>query len=110
MNTLKNACVILSLIAKIHNLSMESWEITTSINFLSAATRSEANHEDLGRSLNMMNEQLKRADERAKAAEKKVMNKMMIMMAAVVVVTRMTMLKLLLWVLMVVKLTTIVRD
>ena len=52
----------------------------------------------------MMNEQLKRADERAKAAEKKVMNKMMIMMAAVVVVTRMTMLKLLLWVIMVVKL------
>ena len=34
----------------------------------------------------MMNEQLKRADERAKAAEKKVMNKMMITMAAVVLV------------------------
>lgn len=53
----------------------------------------------------MMNEQLKRADERAKAAEKKVMNKMMITMAAVVLVTRMTMLKLLLGVIMVVKLT-----
>ena len=52
----------------------------------------------------MMNEQLKRADERAKAAEKKVMNKMMITMAAVVLVTRMTMLKLL-GVIMVVKLT-----
>ena len=42
----------------------------TGIKFCFAATRSEANHEDLGRSLNMMNEQLKRADERAKAAEK----------------------------------------
>ena len=51
----------------------------------------------------MMNEQLKRADERAKAAEKKVMNKMMLIMV-VVVVTRMTMLKLLLGVIMVVKL------
>ena len=58
----------------------------TGIKFWSAATRSEANHEDLGRSLNMMNEQLKRADERAKAAEKKVMNRMMITMAAVVLV------------------------
>ena len=58
----------------------------------------------------MMNEQLKRADERAKAAEKKVMNKMMITMAAVVLVTRMTMLKLMLAVIMVVKLMTIVRD
>ena len=54
----------------------------------------------------MMNEQLKRADERAKAAEKKVMNEM----AAMVVVTRMTMLKLFLGVIMVVKLTTTVRG
>ena len=58
----------------------------------------------------MMNEQLKRADERAKAAEKKVMNKMIIMRAAMVVVTRMSMLKLLSGVIMVVKLMTIVRD